>query len=417
MRRLWLFCFPLLFVPNLGFSHQTGFGVLEVSDLLVVPLIFFLLIAQPARFEQRVGELKPWLWGFLGWALLSTLSIHFRYDYLDSVPIVAGCCLKLGRLALYVAAGLLITRSLGDPKVRQLWMWSLVAALFMISVGLLAGSGDHSAQSSDTLEGYKSYNVIIVSVAMLCSYLLGLWSESVCTRRWNAVAGIAVLFGGSAVVLSTSLSTHGRGGWVAFAAGFGYIAWKRIHTVKILAITAVLSLVALASYHTVSTFKSLVDETFIPDTTSGTEQVVDDGARLWSWRQEGAKFIDAPVFGTGFYHRGGASGLWKTGSHNFFLQMFLETGIVGGVLMVMIFAVAWRQAGLGTAVQNKLSTATRAALITAIAGGISGEYFYGGIGVMVLFSVLALSGSLPYGKLLYVNLGGNIHPLRRRVAV
>ncbi len=45
---------------------------------------------------------------------------------------------------------------------------------------------------------------------------------------------------------------------------------------------------------------------------------------------ESAKFPKSPIFGTGFYHRGEKSGLWLTGSHNFWIQMFLETGLVGG---------------------------------------------------------------------------------------
>jgi len=98
MKRLWLFCFPLLFMPNLGFSQKTAFGVLEVCDWLIVPFIVLLVIAPSAKYEQRVSKLHPLLWGFLIWALLSTLSIHFRYEYLDDVPILIGSCLKLARL-------------------------------------------------------------------------------------------------------------------------------------------------------------------------------------------------------------------------------------------------------------------------------------------------------------------------------
>ncbi len=417
MRRLWLLCFPLLFIPNLGFSHQTVFGVLEISDWLIGPFILLLLIARPARFDQRATQLKPWLWAFLVWALLSTLSIHFRYDYLDDVPIVIGSCLKLTRLAVYVIAGMLITRALADPQARERWLWSLIAALFMLSIGLLAGSTAHNAPSSDSLEGYKSYNLIIVSVAILCSYFVGLWVDDVGTRKWSAFAGMAVLFAGCSVVLSASLSSHGRGGWAAFAIGLGYIAWKRIQTVKALGLVLVLSTAFIASYRTVTDFKSLVDETLSPDDGPSSKQHVDDGGRLWSWGREASKFDDAPLFGSGFFHRGGASGLWETGSHNFFLQMFLETGVVGGALTLMVFAVAWRQAGGATAVRNRVSTATRAALVTAIAGGMSGEYYYGGIGVLMLFAVLAVTGSLSLEKVVYLNDGTHLRPLRWRVAV
>jgi hypothetical protein len=71
--------------------------------------------------------------------------------------------------------------------------------------------------------------------------------------------------------------------------------------------------------------------------------------------------------------------------------MFLETGAVGGVLVIMIFVLMWRQAGSAIARQIRISVATRAALITAVIGGMSGEYFYGNVTVLVLFAVFALA--------------------------
>ena len=167
MKRLWLFYFPLLFMPNFGFTHQTDFGVLEVSDWLIVPFIVLLLIAPSAKYEQRVSKLNPLLYAFLLWAFVSILSIHFRYDYLDDISILVGSCLKLGKLALYVIPGILTARKLSDSTVRGDWLWSLLGALIMLSAGLLASSGDSSAQTTDVFEGYKSYNAITVSVAIL----------------------------------------------------------------------------------------------------------------------------------------------------------------------------------------------------------------------------------------------------------
>jgi hypothetical protein len=82
--------------------------------------------------------------------------------------------------------------------------------------------------------------------------------------------------------------------------------------------------------------------------------------------------------------------------------MFLETGIVGGILMMSVFALTWRQAGLKTKSLNKISVATRAALITAIVGGMSGEYYYGGVSVLALFAVFAIAGALPAVEVILV---------------
>lgn len=411
MKRLWLFCFPLLFVPNFGFTQQTDFGVLEVSDWLIVPFIVLLVIAPSAKYKQRVSKLNPLLYAFLLWASVSILSVHFRYDYLDDIPLLVGSGLKLAKLMLYVIPGILTARKLSDSAVRGDWLWSLLAALVMLSAGLLASGGDSSAQSTDAFEGYKSYNAIIVSMAILCSYIAGLWIDNVGSRLWSRCASIVVVFAVCSVLVSSSLSSHGRGGWVAFAVGFAYILSKRTQTLKTLMIILTLGLASMAAYETLPNLKSLVDLTISP-ATYAQSQSVDDGARISTWQHEAPNVINAPLFGTGFYHRGGASGLWLTGSHNFFLQMFLETGVVGGILLIAIFAVAWRQAGLTAISKNKVAVATRAALITALAGGMSGEYYYGGVSVLVLFAVFAIAGSLPEVEVVFLANQGRSHILR-----
>ncbi len=416
MKRLWLFYFPLLFVPNVGFSKQTDFGVLEVSDWLILPFIILLIMTPSAKYEQKVSKLSTLLWAFLGWALLSTLSIHFRYEYLDDVPVIVGSCLKLAKLVLYVIAGVFIARKLSDPRVRGEWLWSLLAALFMLGMGLLASRGDSGAQPSDALEGYKSYNAIVVSMAILCAYIAGLWIDNVGSRRWSRCAGLVVVFAVCSVLVSSSLSNHGRGGWIAFAMGFGYILWKRTKTVKTAVIILMVGLASLGAYETLPDFKSVVNLTISPP-DDAQFQSVDDGARFSTWVHEAPKFINAPLWGTGFYHRGGVSGLWDTGSHNFFLQMFLETGLVGGVLLILIFALTWRLAGHTANSRNKISVATRAALLTAIVGGMSGEYYYGGVSVLVLFAVFAIAGSLSAVDVVFITDKAHSQVLRwQRVA-
>ena len=401
MKRLWLFFFPLLFMPNVGFSHRTDFGVLEVCDWLIVPFIVSLILVPSARYEQRVAKLKPLMWGFLVWALLSTLSIHFRYEYLDDVPILIGSCLKLARLVLYVIAGVLIARKLVDPRTRAGWTWSLLVALVVLSIGLLVSSGNPDAQPTDALEGYKSYNAIIVSVAILCSYIAGLWIDNVGSRKWRQCASVAIAFAICAVFISSSLSSHGRGGWLAFATGFGYILWKRTQTLKSVLIVVLVGLASITAYETLPNFRSVIDLTLTPSDDAPL-QSVDDGARISTWIHEGPKLIDAPLLGTGFYHRGGTSGLWDSGSHNFFLQMFLETGVVGGILVISVFVLAWRQARLTAMSRNKISVATRAALVTALVGGMSGEYYYGGVSVLVVFAAFAMAGALPAVEVVFM---------------
>jgi O-antigen ligase len=393
MTRLWLFCFPLLFLPNLGFSQETTYGVVELSDWVIVPFVLLLLIAPSVGYRQKISQVNLLLVGFLVWASLSTLSIQARYDYLDAVPILIGCFAKLAKLALYVTAGVLIPTRLISPRVRAQWQWSLLVAVVMLSAGLLTSINGQSTQLMDSVTGYKSYNSTIVSMVILLSFIAGLWIDNVASRKWRSAALLVVGFAICAVLLSVSLNAHGRGGWLALIVGCGYIFWKKTRKTK--AIVLFLGLIGFSAYRTLPNFKSLVDSTISSPDHDETYRVsgVDEGARVDTWIHEAPKLVNAPLLGTGFYHRGGPSGLWDTGSHNFFIQMFLETGVVGGVLVIMIFALMWRQAGSAISRQAKITVATRAALITAIVGGMSGEYYYGNVSVLVLFAVFAMAGA------------------------
>jgi O-antigen ligase len=396
MTRLWLLCFPLLFLPNLGLAHETAYGVLETSDWVIVPFVLMLLIAPSVDHRQKISQVNLLMVGFLVWASLSTLSIHARYDYLDVVPVLIGCFVKLAKLTLYVTAGVLISTKLVSSRVRAQWLWSLLAAMVMVSLGLLMSINGESTQQMDSVSGYKSYNSIIVSIAILGSYIAGLWIDNAASRRWRSAALLVVGFGICSVLLSASLTAHGRGGWLALIVGCGYIFWKKTRKTRAFAIVLLLSLTGAAAYKALPNFRSLVDNTISSSDDSDTDRVsgIDEGARLSTWIHEAPKLINAPLLGAGFYHRGSTSGLWDTGSHNFFLQMFLETGVVGGALVIMVFVLMWRQAGSAISRQARISIATRAALITAVVGGMSGEYFYGNISVLVLFAVFAGAGAV-----------------------
>jgi O-antigen ligase len=419
VKRLWLLFFPLLFLPNFGLSRQTPFGVIEISDWLILPFLALLLPSPSARYPQSLSRLRYLLFGFLLWACFTTLSIPARYDYLNDVPVLVGCFLKLAKLAVYVAAGFLIGRKLSDSRTRGQWLWSLLAALVMLSVGLMVSTNDPEMQSTtDVLQGYKSYNSIIVSMAILCTYTAGLWIDNVGSRKWRVGAAIALGAALCSIVISASLSNHGRGGWLGLIVGCGYFLWKRTANFKAMAIALVLALTAFIGYSAVPDFRSLVDSTISPDPAEEySVSGVNDGARISTWVHEAPKLVNAPLLGTGFYHRGGPSGLWDTGAHNFFIQIFLETGIVGGILMMMIFVQMWRQAGSAITLQQRIGTPTRAALIAAIVAGMSGEYFYGGAGVLVLCAIFAYAGSLPLLSMIHVKSNrGPIKQLRQVIA-
>lgn len=395
MKCLWLWYFPLLYLPNLGLSRPTPFGVLQLSDFLIGPYLVLLLFAVRRGDKRSVGRLTPIFGAFVVWAALSTLTIPGRYDYQGYGP-MQFCLLKLAKLSLYGLAGILTARALTDDRARRRFEWALLAAGVTVGVSLFLIGTTHGSQRADG--GYSAANGISVMVAVLLCYLAARMLTGQNSDRWRRFTKYGLVAMTVGFVLS-----DGRGGWVAAIAGCAYLLIRLGPSRKtVWFITATVVAIAIL-YNTQSDFQKQVDETlFAPQTTSGyqgTRNVggLDDGGRFENWSREAPKLLSAPLLGTGFFHRGGNSGLSPTGSHNFFIQMFLETGVVGGLAVIGIIIYMWKQA---TAVRKNLAmndVPLKAAVVAAVIGGLSGEYFYGGIILFTLLSVYAPTGSQPWG--------------------
>jgi O-antigen ligase len=395
MKAVWMFWLPLVFLPGFGVGAATAHGVIELSDYLIGPLLILTVLGRRRRGRLYVDDLIPALWAFIGWSLLSTMLIRERFDYPDDHYVVFGF-LKLGKFALYGLTGLLASRAVADDKDHHAFMWSLLLAGLVVAAALSVFSGrEYWIQSGDTVAGYKANNGISVLMGMLLCYFGGHWIAHWGSYRWRAVALPGMFF----MIVGFFLS-EGRGGWIGGILGAGYILYRRgLKGRVIFGLTAAAFLTVIA-YATVPTFTGAIDRTIHPEASymAGAVQVipgVDDGNRLYIWGHEVVKLVASPVLGTGFYHRGAASGLYANGSHNFFLQITLETGVIGGYLILWVFARMWRQAGTDAARAAGQEIPLRAALIAAIVGNISGEYFYGSTPLLGLMLIYARVGGLP----------------------
>ena len=414
MKYLWLFYLPLLYLPNMGFARETPFGVVEMSDFLIGPYIFLLVLSLRKQPKIQLDNLIPVLCFFLFWATLSTLLIDFRYGYTDSYFIVFGL-LKLSKMTLYGIAGILTIKALNHPKKKLWYNWSLlVCGLFVAaSLWMTIGSDDKILSYQDIIDrqttGYKATNAISVMMAMLLCCLAGLWTKKQGSDRWQRAVFLALVF----IIAGFSLS-QGRGGWVAMIAGILFLLYKIGVRKRVLAGICLVLVVSFGAYHYFPNFRNQVDKTLHPDQNlfavyGGGIAGHDDGARLKYFLKEAAKFIEAPVLGTGFFHRGfefSKSGLDKVGSHNFWLQMFLETGLIGGSLVLFMFWRMWRQARFFEKSGDPKAIPVQAALVAAFIGGMSGEYFYGGMVLFTLFIVYAPLGALPLKTQICKNYAG-----------
>ncbi len=406
MRRLWLYFLPLLFLPNLGSSVSTAYGVLELSDWLIFPYIFLVYLGANTRKPAQIDRVVPRMLLFLAWALIVTLLIGVRYQYSDWQVTLVGLY-KLGKLFIYVLAGYLTAKALRDDDTRRRFVWSLIACGLVIGFGL-AALGQKSAviatplTAEGNLRGYKASNAISVLAAMMSCYFAGVWVQfRGPTAFARAVIPITLL-----VLIYGAAISEGRGGWLAGICGLLYLCYKQRLSTRAAALVIPAIAIVVVGYAVVPVFRHRVDFTLSPNSANQNSVAgVDDGSRLEIWLTSLQRF-PSPVFGTGFFHRTDDTGIFRDGSHNFFLQMFLETGIPGGILMLGVFQILWRTAGSPTSVLAGFELPVKSAIVAACVGGMGGEYFYGGVtllGLVVLFGTagsltpLGFSPEIPYG--------------------
>jgi O-antigen ligase len=387
VKRLSYFILPLLFMPNIGLGRQTVFGFLELSDFVIWPYLAVTGLAVLRHGAKRpateVGRrLFPWVMFFLAWSLAATLTITSRYSYFTDFEMQVGL-LKLAKLFVYGLAGwltLALARRVGEGRSL---LWSLVASGLVVAASLMASASGVDRGSYNTKMGYEATNSISVEAAILIVFLGGAWAMGWGSRRWRQVAPWAL----SGMVLGVTFS-QGRGGWLAAALGLMWFFYRKGLQRRTVVVTGIVMAMIGLAYVSVPIFKKDVDRTLDPDPRllnkydSGW-MGIDAGSRPAIWQNEGRKLIDAPVLGRGFFNRFRGSGLHEDGSHNFWLQMFLETGVPGGL---SVLAVLWI---LFLSARRSRMLPTEAALVAAFVGGLGGEYFYGGMPLFALIAVCA----------------------------
>jgi O-antigen ligase len=240
----------------------------------------------------------------------------------------------------------------------------------------------------DPVRGFKATNAVSVEIAVLIAFLSVAWASGRGGRWWRRVAPWAL----GMMTVGFAFS-RGRGGWLAMAIGLVWFLHRRgLLKRKTAAVAFIVGGVALVAYQQVPVFKYDVTRTLHPDSAFLAKHGAgfmgfDEGARLSTWAHEGVKLIDAPILGRGFYNRFPGSGLWWTGSHNFWLQMFLETGLPGGAAILAIVWVLWRDS------RHRSFLPAEVALVVAFVGGMGGEYFYGGMPLLIFILTSGPIGS------------------------
>jgi hypothetical protein len=382
---LFLLLFPLLFCFPAEWFVPTPFGVLAPSDFLLPALILLLL---PGALERRPHLIQPTQLGitfvaFLAWATLGVLLImRYTPDARHLSYWMPFGLLKIGKFAEYGMFGFLLCRAVHTPERQRRFRLSLYVGSALLSVAVIKLFRPDLSVSSD------GKNALSCMLAVLAVFWTGTYLKS--ESFWHRLSILSLLV----LVCAAALFTRGRGGWFGGTAGLAYLLLKhgppfhiRLRSVALATVIAAATLIIVARTPAVSelllsTFRAR-EHAIAKTSEFGRHYGFDDGGRLRTWLHEVQKLPYAPVLGVGFFQRNPSSGLWSTGSHNFLLQIALETGLVGLALLLRILWRLWF--GLRTIASHQ--TLIRSILITAFVLGMSGEYFYGTL-VLLCFSTI-----------------------------
>jgi O-antigen ligase len=391
VKRFYLLLLPLFALPDLLFAQETIVGVLKWTDYVIGPYLLAVLYAGLGRGGPPITltkGLSSATWWFVAWATLATVTIPLRYNYTSDIFVQVGI-VKIGKFALYAVAGIATIRAvLLDPTVLGKLRWSILATLLISALSVYVTEtklNDLPNTPGEAGFRFEALNAVSVEISTLLAYVLGEWAVRKGAVSWRSV-GIVVL---PVAVLGFFL-TGGRGGWVGLLLALAYVLFQVGLKPSFVISGLVLAMVGTFAYTQNESFSHHVDITVNPalldqETEFAQATGFDDGNRFNIFLKESVKVIRSPILGSGMFHRGFRSGLDPKGSHNFFLQMFLETGLVGGSLIIMLFYRMWKLASS----KAEIALGTRAALFAGIVGGCTGEYFYGGPVLLTLLVLMA----------------------------
>lgn len=389
---------PLLFIPNFwGFTGETAFGNLELMDILIFPFFLLLSLAPANRSKKMGNSVYRYFQLFLFWAALSLLLTPFLFPGVTNYKLQFSF-LKLAKFTLYLIVGYLIIHRI-DRNNHYLYLKSLSITAILIggSIAYQNFTSDFNRYGIIKITLYSAQNVISVAGAIF----VGFMAPIVFLKQSNLKKPKLHLTIGVLVCTVGILLSSGRTGLVALLCGLSYIGYKKFWNKQVW-VASILGIVFVVfSYFNFESFQRDVDRTIFPN----EEQIqklqkynagvggLDDGKRLAGFFHELPLLFNNPVTGTGFFHRGGATGLMIMGSHNFWLQMALETGIIGLVLWFLILRKIWHQGNRFFKTYENVALSLHSLIIVVFISGMGGEFFYAGEGLMAFLLVYALAGS------------------------
>jgi O-antigen ligase len=343
---------------------------------LLPAAVCFYLVLQPSRRQKFPSSVGYWATAVV---LFTALSIFWSTDPRNSASQVVA--LGLTFAAIYLTA---TRRWTGDTMLRDLAViyWTLVA---IVAASVLAGpAGLPEARAFyGRYQGiFASANTLGEIAAMAIPLGLGLWA----TRRDRLIylVGVAILLSGLGLAES-------RGAIGALALGGIFFAWRGgargvvryvVPAAAVLALAVALVAVLNPSAVAVDTLVQRFNAAGSTDFTNSRSAAWQSAINIW---------MSSPIIGHGYRTTEGlfqglkAQGLLDFGpntAHNLALEVAVELGIIGLVLVLGLLAAIVQAAGHTT------STIGRAAAVCVVVG-LGTQLFESGLfGTGSLFAFL-----------------------------
>ena len=321
------------------------------------------------------------------------------------------------KLCLIMLAGLLYYALSAQP--RQNWIWvSIIFFLVGIGVSVYFFLTDDFTHTPGPLALWwlntrpqfgwhttqHSYISGVVVITMLvASY--GIWQIRTLLLGWRSVLLSLLFFSGLAIVIGAFMLTSSRGIWLAMAAALGiWILWKVITSSRFSAIRMLKSVFPfiILIYLAIMIFFVYIGPGG-PDSSS-EQNVYGSNTRSELFLRGVFVLEDVPILGGGLNSFPGLYSQYMLGipifyfanSYNLFLDVAIEQGIVGGLILILLyFGSVWCLSKTIVTTQSAemrtFSWLSLFTLVVVIIHGMLYDYLYNGKGVILLLLPVGVS--------------------------
>ena len=196
--------------------------------------------------------------------------------------------------------------------------------------------------------------------------------------------------------LGSLLYSYSRGGYLAFIAGFLVVIFSYKKSFKLLIPLVLIGAIGL------NFLPNSVEERFTSIEATGENRDESAKSRFVFWRIAYDNFKEQPIFGYGFKTAADIRiNPYEMDTHNYFIKILAERGIVGSILLVLLFFSMWRMLKSKidwknrNLIQNGVALGTLGAFYAILVGNMFGDRF-SHMAIITIFWVLIALVSVIY---------------------